>query len=282
MRKILSALLLIAVVLLSPSAVHAQTPNKNKGLTIAPIRQYVAANAGQPKNGSFTVANFSEHPSQIQLSVSGFSVSDYAYDYKFSAPENDWLKLSQTIVELRPNETKSIPFSIIVPSGSSPGGQYYTVFATSAIGPEGSQQKVRVAMLVYLTVNGKLVQTTNLQDSRIKTVVLGSQIPLQLDIKNTGNVHFFTHTSASLHGLFARPNSITSTYLLLPNKIRRIETDLSSPFLPGFYRINYGYRTDAGFAVQRSKVILYIPPWSIVVLLFIAWAIFRTRKKLKN
>jgi hypothetical protein len=105
---------------------------------------------------------------------------------------------------------------------------------------------------------------------------------LRLDIKNTGNVHYFAHTSASLHGLFARKDSTSSSYLLLPAKVRRVETALSSPILPGFYRINYGYRTDANIAVERSKIVLYIPPWSVVVLAFVAWFIFHGRKQLKS
>src|SRR5690349_1761743 len=96
-------LLCSAAILLAcnvPPASAASSPPMEHGLLITPLRQFLSAKAGQPLNSSFTVANLTNKPLIVRLSVQQFSVTNYVYNYKFEAPTNNWLHLGFTSVSL--------------------------------------------------------------------------------------------------------------------------------------------------------------------------------------
>jgi len=266
-----SAILLVALTA-AGGAAHAVGPSQERGLLITPVRQYTSLNAGAQKTTSFTVANLTGKPITIKLAVKQFSVTDYVYDYRFEDPDNNWVKLSVPQVFVKSGESRKVAYTISVPAKSAPGGHYYTLFASTDLSDAGLQGTLRAASLLYVTVNGKLVQTSRLQRASIQRVVFGRQIPYTVDILNTGNVHYFAYVSGRLHGPTAKPSD-EATHLLLPKKVRRASGTIPAPVLPGVYKATYGYRTDAEAAThQASALVLYVPPWSMAAALLLLLA----------
>lgn len=251
--------------------VHADEP-KNKGLFISPLRSYIHVAANSAQHGTFTVANNTASPMSIDLSVEQFSVADYTYDYQFERAKEDWVKISQTQLELAPDKSQNLNYTVATPPKATPGGHYFTIFATAHL--QGNPSQIRAATVLYVTVEGALVKTSIVNHTSVPSFSFGRDIDFSLDVKNTGNTHFFTYTSGTLSGFSANSDAPESTNLLLPGTSRIIGSTIRAPLLPGIYKATYGYRIDDGQRVQRSSYIVYIPPWSLLVPIGIAWFVY--------
>jgi len=269
-RRRLLPLLLLAVLLSSAlpgSAAAAGAPTTEKGLLITPLRQFVSADAGSSAHSTFSVANLTNQPLNIQLSVQQFSVANYTYNYRFTQPTNNWLHLAQTTTALAPHHTQTIDYHLDVPAGTAPGGHYYTLLASANLAAQGVNNTIQAADLLYFTVNGRLNHSSRLTGGSIPRLSFGASIPFTMQAVNTGNVYFFVYTTGQLHGWFVRPAGSPETHMLMPGKVRTLDGHIASPILPGVYRATYGYKTDAGQTVSQSRLIIFIPPWSIALLL---------------
>ena len=277
--KRLLLLLALSLAFVPGTTQAASTPPKESGLLITPLRQFLSADAGSTLESTFSIANLTDKPLEVSLSVQQFSVTDYVYNYRFEAPTNDWVRLSQSALTLQPNQTEKVPYSINVPSGSAPGGHYYTLFASANLASQGVASTIQAADLIYFTVNGKLTTVSHLQGSSIPLLVFGRTIPFTLNAVDTGNSHLFVYVSGELHGLFVPDPRTSAAHLLLPGAVRRLESNIQSPILPGVYKAVYGYKTDAGWVIQQSRYIIYIPPWFIGFVLAAILLFARFRRK---
>ena len=255
----------------------------NRGLYITPVRKYITVEAGKSKTDSLTIGNFTDRTTTVSLEVNQFSVDDYTYGYQFSqAAGTQLVALGVKEVTLKPNESKTIPYTTSIPAGSTPGGRYYTILATATVHNGQTQQKIQTASLLYITIDGTLVRTNQPGASSIKKLVFGKQIPFSMDVSNTGNTHYFMYLSASLHGPLTSKSATSSSHLLLPIKTRHINSSIPSPILPGLYRATYGYRTEYSPTIEQSAYIVYLPPWSLVLVILIIWIALRLWRKRRN
>lgn len=280
------ATLIIAIctVMAGLSAVQAyafNTPAKNKGLFITPVREYLDVAAGKRAEGTLTVANITEKAANIDLSVEQFTVEDFSYDYMFTPSKKDWVKLGTTQLSLEPGKSQKISYTLDVPKGATPGGYYFTIFATETI--EGNGRKVRVGEALYVTVKGELRRTSHIQKAVVQSVAFGGDIPFQLDIKNTGNTHFFMYVSGSIKGIGTEVKGQENAHILLPGTVRTVKGMIPSPLWPGVYDVTYGYRVDDGQTTTQTKHLVYVPPWSLAVtagLLLAVLTLWKRRQRL--
>jgi len=254
---------LIGLLLLMPISARAAEEPKNKGLFITPVRSYQNVSPGHSTGGTFTVANITTQPADIDLSVQQFSVSDYNYDYQFSQIRDNWIHLSKTRLTLKPQKSETITYSVTAPADAAPGGHYFTLFATTKL--EQNPNKVQAATTLYVTVDGTLSRTSHINSTTIPVISFGTAIDFSLDVKNTGNTHYFVYTSGSLAGLSASNEKPESTSLLLPGKSRVVRGTIPAPILPGVYPAVYGFKVDDGQIVEHKQLVIYIPPWSALL-----------------
>jgi hypothetical protein len=219
--------------------------------------------AGKTQDSSFVVANLTTGTLQVNLNVQQFSVENYNYNYTFQQPQNDWLHLAETQVTLQPQQSKTIKYTLSVPAQTAPGGRYYSLIASAKLNAGGIENTIQAADLLYLTVNGKLTRVSHLEGSSIPWLVFGKEVPFTLEPINTGNVYSYVYVSGELHGLFVPPPETSAAHLLIPGHVRRLNSSIESPLLPGIYKATYGYKTEGNWVVQESRWILYLPPWSI-------------------
>ncbi|HMI09722.1 MAG TPA: hypothetical protein VK497_05000 [Candidatus Saccharimonadales bacterium] len=264
------------------SAVTPPVAEQPKGLFVTPPRQYLNVAAGKAATGTFTVGNLNDAPMKVVLSVGQFSLADYTYDYNFSAPKEDWVKLSKTQVDLAPKTSQTVTYSINPPIGASPGGHYFSIFASATISP-GKQ--VRTALILYATVDGKLKKTSEIVSDTLPLITFSGSIPLHLNIKNTGNTHFFVYISGKLSGWFLDQKRNEVAHVLLPQTIRSVETTIQPPAIPGIYQATYGYRNEEGQYTEKKKYIAYVPIWFWVTLggtIWLAIVLLRRKRRLRK
>ena len=282
-RVLLTAIGLCAVLVggALPASIQAASSSKQNGLLITPVRQFLSVDAGKSVDSKLTIANLTDKPLNVVLSVKQFSVTDYVYDYTFKQPANDWLRLGVTATRLESKESRTVPYNVAAPQGAAPGGRYYTLLASANLSSQGLSSTIQAADLLYLTVNGKLVRTSHLAGSSVQRLALGRSIAYHMQPINTGNVHFFAYVSASVSGPFTHNASPASTHILMPDKIRSLDGSVPSPVFPGVYKLTYGYRTDAGQSVSNTRLVVFMPPWFIAFVLaaFLVAGKFWPRKR---
>lgn len=257
--------------LVFPAPAFAVKQPPNRGLFISPLRQFVTTDPGQPKSGQLTVANITDKPISVTLSVGEFSVTDYTYDYQFNSVKEDWITLSNPQVELKPFQSKSITYNLAVPKGASPGGRYFTIFATTVLRNESVDSTVRVASVLFVTVDGKLKKTSEIRKGSLPAVSFGGNIDFSLDLVATGNTYFFVYANGKLNGLSTKPAQQEAAHILVPGAARTVKGVILAPLLPGVYQATYGYKTDSGTSESRSKYIIYAPVWFLAIMAIGLW-----------
>lgn len=285
MHRVFAALLVSLALLLPgvPAHAAAAAPSANRGLTITPLRDYLTVAPGQQQNSTLTVANISDKPIYVALSYEQFSVTDYNYDFQFKPPADRWVSFSESGFQLKSDESHTVNYTIAAPKNAAPGGHYFTLLATTTFTNGAVDSQVRAASVAYITVSGALQLTSQIVAQHVPWLALGSSINFSLDLKNTGNTHFFVYTSGQLSGLSAKGRGDETTHILMPGTIRTVGSSIPAPLLPGVYKINYGYRTEDGQIIQRSSLITYLPLWSLFIplgaALLVWWWHNRRRKK---
>lgn len=273
-RRTLLALLSLGLLLglvspvTSAIAPKANEPT-NKGLYISPLRSYLSLNAGDSVTRAFTVANLTESPMTITSHIEQFSVADYSYDYRFNEVDNNWVQLVENVVTLKPYESHEMAYRVNVPKNAAPGGHYYTLYASSTVDSGGNKSTVQAASLLYLTVNGELKRTSQVVDRSLPRIVVTPDIKYSLDIKNTGNIHYFAYIEARVDGLFYHNAPNGSSQLLMPGTTRQVQGSIKSPLLPGVYKLSYAITPDQGPKTEGSQYFLFLPPWSIALLIIL-------------
>ncbi len=269
LRRLLLALCLCSIVLPATSASAVDTEIKNKGLYISPLRHYITLDAGQSVTRAFTVANLTDQPMAITTDIERFSVIDYSYDYQFDAPLNDWVSLVNQQFSLKPYESRDVVFQVAPPPSAAPGGYYYTLFAAATFTNGSTNSTLRAASLVYLTVNGSISRTSVVTGDRLPSLVIRPSITYALDVKNTGNAHYFALLSAKVEGLWYQNAPNGTSQLLMPNAVRHLEASMPAPLLPGVYKFTYTIAPDDGVAYASSRYFVYLPLWSLIILGFL-------------
>ncbi|HET6746610.1 MAG TPA: hypothetical protein VFH06_00710 [Candidatus Saccharimonadales bacterium] len=253
----------------------------DRGLLITPPRQFLTIDPGKTTKSSITIANLTEKPMDVSLSVEHFSVADYTYSYMFDLPKEDWVHFEQTEVTLKKSESRTISYTVVAPADAAPGGHYFTLFASTSL-VEG--EKVRAATVLYITASGELSKESSIVQSSIPWISFGGDIPFSLDAKNTGNTHFVAYTSGVMKGILPFPGSPPNevAHVLLPNTTRTVEETMPAPLLPGVYQAAIGYRDEDGHDTRRVQYSLYVPPWSIALVVGSIWLgilLFKRRKQ---
>ncbi len=262
-------ILAILAVTSIPLVAHAKDPN-DAGLAIAPVRQEMTVGAGKLSQGTFRVANYTDKKLKVSLSVQQFSAVDYVYDYQFTSPIKDWIVFEKTHVTLQPGQDKKVKFTVKTPNTTSPGGHYFALFASADMSGAVVKRVARVTSLLYLSVEGKLTKTGSIKDDIVPFFVYDKTIPYTFNIKNTGNVHYSAFLYGQLEGLFYDQPRVGVGHVLLPGTIRSVGGSIPAPFFPGLYKMTYGYKTDvSGDRVVKTTYIMYVPPWSLVALVFL-------------
>jgi len=249
----------------------AESPAKNRGLFITPLRTYLTLEPGKTQAGSLTVANLTDQPMLVTMSVQQFSVADYSYQYEFAPNKDDWISFAAPQLQLAPNKSATVAYQISPPPSVTPGGHYFSLLATASQQQGVVKSHVQAASILYATVNGPLNRSVQVVSRQVPRVVFGSEMTFWLTAKDTGNTHIFAYTSGQLQGLSTRGKGATVTNMLLPGKVRTLSSTIPSPWLPGLYQATYGFTTDGGQTVHFSRRILYLPPWSVLLLGGVGW-----------
>ncbi len=296
--KLVAVLSVLAAMLNVP--VLAQTPQSGNGFRISPVRSEYTIERGKTQTLIVTIENPTNIPTTAVGVVNDFVASDQedgqprlVLDDKVPAPKKSFKKLVPQIsnVQLGPKEKKDVPIVISVPEDAAAGGYYgairYLPSVTNNAGNVGLTASVGTIVLVRvpgdLTEKLDLIQLSALQNHKPKSFLTSGEVQALTRIKNSGDVHLQPFGKVQIKNMLGKVvaeqeiNSTTPRANILPESIRRFETDMKRPSggWIGRYTItaNIGYSQGSGELLTGSASFWYMPVWSLIALAILIVAI---------
>ncbi|PCI25663.1 hypothetical protein COB57_00380 [Candidatus Peregrinibacteria bacterium] len=210
--KIFRLLSLAIVFFLSTSFVFA--------LGVNPPRFELEGAPGDTINRVIEVSNQDDFPIELTILQENLTTKETGFPTEINTDLPDNISLKKWIhvnndnnkILLEANETRAIPFQIIIPEDAEPGGKYaYILFAYESKGQV--TQKFRLASMLLLNVEGEIINEGNLEsfetvmideDKKAHKQSFFSKLPVifSLKYKNTGNTHMKPGGKVEIFNIF--------------------------------------------------------------------------------
>jgi hypothetical protein len=216
-----------------------------------------------------------------------------------------WVNTNESSFGLKPEEEKTIYYTITVPEEAEPGGHYGVVrFASEAptmVSDTGVGIVGSVAQLVLLKVKGDIKETGKVEEFYTKEVAEGKDtkkkkffekgpVGFEIRFKNTGNVHYKPSGIIEISKLFGDKTTLSLVPAnVLPDSVRRFETKWENPPAFGYFKakVKMSY---SDMTAESASITFFIIPWKILVLIvliiaivgFLIWKQVKLSEKIKE
>lgn len=234
-----------------PSVALAQTP---EGLRIQPAVVEDNVTLSGTTEYSVTVKNIAATEKTFYITTGDIKGLDddgkpvFAQEGEQTGYElASWIMLPSAAITLQAGETKTIPFSVHVPSNVSPGAHFGAIFLTNrppAANDTGSAVGFSVATVVSLKIAGAVLENAQLREFSSGKIIYGSgEVDFTTKIQNSGNVLVRPHGVIQLTDMFGRS---AGSVEVNPN---------AAPVFPNSSRKYPSVFTIEGFAFGRYEAI---------------------------
>lgn len=291
MKSIKTLLLIAAVTVISILSfgplTSAQSSNTAaQGLELSPTLIELNAEKGQTYNVNLKLRNVTVGDLVYNVSVDDFNASDETGSPHVITDSNlprtasirTWVSTIPQF-SLATRELKEISAKITVPTDAEPGG-HYGVLRFSGVAPEvdttGVGLSASAGVLILVRVDGDISETAKLEsffsaspEGNQTSFFENSPINFVTRIKNEGNIHIKPIGNIEIRDMFG---NVTATVPvndnksnILPDSIRRFETQYNSDWMMGQYTANLtlGYGT-TGQAITGT-INFWVIPYKIIL-----------------
>ena len=209
-----------------------------QGFTIFPAKLSLTIDKGGEQKEFIKLTNAGDSAVGVKIEVQDFVPTAGASGFNFvvKAPGItslvDWVDIDRRVFNLKPNESRDVPFTVKVPKDASPGSRFAVVFfATGASGGAQLNVSARVGALVFLTVPGDFRQTGEISNFRSPKFTFKKEaIKFDFDFTNTGTVFFEPKGSLTITNIFGQKIAEIPVegYVVLPTGKRTVSVDWQS------------------------------------------------------
>lgn len=242
-KKIISTLLfaLLFGVFTLPGNIYAQ---QSLALTVSPTLFEMAATPGQSWKSSIKVVNSNQFDIMVYPTIVNFAPQGETGQGKFipvfedvtgGATLAEWVELSPSAVTIPREQSREIPFSVLVPADASPGGHYAAILISTR--PPESDKKslvVRTAQIVtslfFVRVAGDVVESATIRSFSVTNTFSSSPTAeFELRFENKGNVHLQPRGEITILNMWGKErgsipiNHRTHFGNVLPDSIRNFK-----------------------------------------------------------
>ncbi|NTW61549.1 hypothetical protein HGB24_02595 [Candidatus Saccharibacteria bacterium] len=287
-RNLFIVLLFVNVVL-PINIIRAQSPiysNAAQGLEISPTRVELNAAKGESYIIDYKLTNVTASDLTYYNSVQDFSALDETGTPKLTLDSNSsdnisiqsWVSgLPQSVI-VKAQTTLSVNLTINVPDDAEPGGHYGAI-VFSGLAPEldssGVGMNASAGLLLLIRVDGAINEQAILKE--FFTAVDRSQndffengpIKFVTRIENKGNVHVKPSGNIEIKDIFgslvASLDVNKDMSNVLPNSVRRFESNWDTYWLFGYYTANLtlGYGTQGQAIISSTN--FWVIPYKLII-----------------
>jgi hypothetical protein len=262
-------------------------------LALSPAIQERSLHAGTTSEQQVVLSNLTNEPLTISAYAGSFILNE-KLDPKYRAmyDASTWFYIPEPEFVLQPLERRRITYSVTVPLEAEPGGHYATLYFESLIPASKSKQDAfsaspKVGMLALITVKGDIVERAEIASFKVPRVHEKGPVPIQLNLRNTGNVHLLPAGRVKIYD--GRGRMITELPVdpgfTMPRTTRAYNLTWTGARFFGRYYVQAEVRYGSNSATITSKRIgLWVLPWTnifITLLLVAAIAVlaYKTRPR---
>ena len=278
-----------------------QQVNTPLSLAVSPGLISVDLKPGEVYEGEFFITNPNLDGKSLEFSVAPapLTFENEFYDLSFSERDDynqivDWIEIEEVSGALEVAERRAIKFKITVPSDAPAGGQYAS-FLVSPVTPTGTngspgvsiENKSRVAVLLYTTVEGNTVEEGTVLENNVGMFYFNQPIKTTSLVENTGNVHLPVSYVLRVFPLFSNEEVYTNDEapkhsVVIPDTTLYSEKTWEETPLLGLFRVQQDI--DFGDRIDRTEtLVLVAPTWFIcLALVFLASVIFTIVERIRK
>ncbi len=169
------------------------TPSSVSALTIISPIVELSGEAGSNLRGVVKVFNESNEAVTLVSSVESFTLNEQGQSVYTNDGFTEWFRLEQPSITLQPRQVLIVPFDVLIPRFTTPGGYYATIFwQTDNQGTSPVTVNAKVGTVVLLTVEGNLRREVSIDSFAMepaRSIVWGGPVQFQAQLSNTGNIH---------------------------------------------------------------------------------------------
>lgn len=294
----------LMTVLAVPLFASAQTDSTAQGLQISPARVELNAARGKTYTINLKVINVTAATLKYNTSVADFNASDETgaphliedSNLPATASIKSWVSEFPSF-ELASQQEKNLDVQITIPNNAEAGGHYGVLrFSGSEPNVEGTGVGLSASAgaLLLIRVDGAITEKASLasfftagNDKNQSSFFENSPITFVTRIKNDGNVHIKPAGNIQVTDMFGGIVETISVNKdisnVLPNSIRRFESNLDKSWMFGLYTANLtmGYGM-TGQAITNT-ITFWVIPYKIIlaVLLVLATIMFILKRMLR-
>ena len=187
--------LFLLVTLFLPQYSFAQ-PEPTQTLSVSPTLFQMSANPSQSWTSEIRVINVNDYPIVVYPQVVNFAPSGESgtgtlipilTEETQGKTLAEWVTLSQTEIEIPPQQTATIPFSVTVVADAAPGGHYAAILVgTKPPQKENSASQVQTAQfvtsLIFVRVSGDVIEKGNIREFTTEKII-NNEPDVQFDIR---------------------------------------------------------------------------------------------------
>ena len=258
---------------------------ENYSFTILPMSQRVSLTPGEVYVGKITVVNPADATENFayKASILPYSIMDGNYTADLSTQSNrsmitDWIKITEPVGTVAPNESKEIEFTITVPENAPAGGQYAAIAVASndiMSSNEGVavQNVFEMASIIYASVAGETVHDGEVVQNNIPGFSTITPITLTASITNRGNIHedatFLIKVSDAFTGREILPTEDDDgiyNEIIMPESTKEVARDISNLPSIGILKVSQTIYYNGDVSIMEKNVII-CPIWFMLLVL---------------
>jgi hypothetical protein len=244
-----ASLFTVALLLTALSGAVAPARATGPSFSLAPIRLEVSPTPGRAYTEALEITNESRESAHLKVYTEDWRLErDGAVTFARagSGPRSasTWIRINPTELDLPPQATVDVRFTVTVPKGAPAGGYRAAIVVEQVPRPTPGQGpirevalKARIASVLYVKV-GDPIPVAALTDVRYRRETNGLR-SLVVSVENPGGVHFRTAGRITLgdsrSGKVLHRVDIPDV-ALLPESGRDVRVELPAAVKPGAYR----------------------------------------------
>lgn len=244
-----------------------------EAISISPLTFEMTANPGETLSNVIEITNREDSVIQVQMSVQDFTASGEGGKVVVVEDSNQtyslakWITIQPQAFVLEPNERKIVTFIIDVPLDGEPGGHYGSVLAQKSSGGAvgGSSVSQKIGTLLLLQVAGEVKEEMWLTDFRAPSFSEHGPVILSGRYENIGSVHLKPQGFITITNMFGKEKEQVPLPArnVLPNSVRRIETQWGSKWMFGRYTATLTAIYGSTNEPLTATTTFWVFPWKI-------------------
>ena len=266
-------------------------------LTVVPPRlgddYNLIAKPGETLQTSVEVRNSGEAPVVVETFIKDFIIDSTGsqplpVNLEQANPRwqmSQWVTLTPNTNVIEPRGSATVIVTITVPETPLPGGRYAMILhrpvvAESGTVGSGAQISVQAGTLLYLIVDGALVEKANIDEFKIPKLLETGPVPFNIRLRNDSSYHLQPALNITITNIFGRQveNQTLEALNVFPDSSRDFSGEWKKTWGFGPYTATvngtYGLNlTDVGAQKLTASTTFWLIPWKIIILVGIILAV---------